>query len=152
MTNPATGLDDDPRTPDHQAADFFTRPGDFHQLDIDIPIEDWAGVNGTLSARCVIKFEPQDKPLVVEILRQIRGALAAHITLTPAQAAGPVRHVTCPVNGEPCRCDRTQNGCPHTHGGRLTPIPMSNGHTAYTITPATRATTGRHAKPEGEQA
>lgn len=117
---PRTGLDDDPRTAHHQAADFFTRPGDFHQLEINIPVEDWAGVNGTLSAQCVIKFTPDDKPLVIEILRQIRGALAAHITLTPAQFA------TAPG---------------------VTPIPMSNGQTAHAITPPPRPTSGRHAKP-----
>lgn len=205
-----TGIDDDPRDPDQQADDFFTRPGDFHQLDIDIPIEDWAGVNGTSSAQCVIKFTPDQKHLIVEVLRQIRGALAARITLTPAQptddctitantwlpgdpapppakgcpnqgstcnctgACHPTAHeiraaaeqladtctssanpwggaTCCPINGQPCHCDRTPNSCPYT-SNRLTPIPMTNGKTAHAITPPPRPTSGRHAKPEGEQA
>lgn len=114
-----TGIDDDPRDPDQQADDFFTRPGDFHQLDIDIPIEDWAGVNGTLSAQCVIKFTPDQKHLIVEVLRQIRGALAARITLTPAQPTddctitantwlpgdpAPPPAKGCPNQGSTCNC------------------------------------------------
>jgi len=74
-------LDDDPRDPDTQAAEFFTRTGDFHQVDIAIPIEDEPH-ELTLGAQFVIKFTPDQKPLIIEVFRQLRGALAARITIT----------------------------------------------------------------------
>lgn len=202
-------LDNDPRDPDTQAADFFTRPGDFHQVDLTIPIDD-EPLGLKLGAQFVIKFTPDQKPLIIEVLRQLRGALAARITITRMNQAGesdnPGRNSTpnvtdgppIPMSGstylersraetlalikhirgvEQADRDR-QRSIPHaveSHGPPITaiqgldaedvarthgvpadwvhPIPMSNGNTAYTITPPPQATSGgRHAKPEGEQA
>lgn len=67
-------LDGDPRPADQQAADFFNRPGHYHQVRIEVP--------EATNAECVIKVTDEQLPLAVEILRQIRGALFARITLT----------------------------------------------------------------------
>lgn len=81
VTSTGIDLDDDPRDPDTQAADFFTRAGDFHQVDIAIPLDD-EPLGLKLGAQFVIKFTPDQKPLIIEVLRQLRGALAARITIT----------------------------------------------------------------------
>lgn len=195
-------LDNDPRDPDTQAADFFTRPGDFHQVDITIPIDDEPH-SLKLGAKFVIKFTPDQKPLIIEVLRQLRGALAARITITrmnqTSESDNDGRNSTpndAIDNGPPKPTpdhpigERTPPPPPlsrpwtakeidgaidllrsHEHeyehdvdrakvaaelrvpADQLTPIPMSNGQTAWAHTPPPRTTSvGRHAKPEGAQA
>lgn len=88
--DPATiDLDADPRPADAQAADFFQREGDYHRVQIDIPIPYTCEYeeHEHIAAQCVIKFTPDQQPLIVETLRQIRGALGARITLTRLDVA-----------------------------------------------------------------
>lgn len=167
-------LDDDPRDPDTQAADFFTRPGDFHQIDLAIPVED-DGL--TLGAQFVIKFTPDQKPLIIEVLRQLRGALAARITITRMNQTsesdiagrnstpnvaidnGPPIHITDCALGQPDNSAiqeatdwyRQRNQVAADLGARphqLTPIPMSNGQTAWAVTPPPTKPAGRHHKTD----
>lgn len=184
-TNPtATGpephdldLDNDPRDPETQAAEFFTRPGDFHQVDLAIPLDD-EPFGLKLGAQFVIKFTPAEKPLIVEVLRQLRGALAARITITrmnqtsESDIAG--RNSTPNVaidNGPPipmtdCTLGQPDNSAiqeatdwyrQRKHAAtelgvppnQLTPIPMSNGQTAWAITkPPPPVPAGRHHKTD----
>ncbi len=135
-------LDDDPRPSEQQADEFFNRAGDFHNLDIVIPLDN-TDTGTKLGANCIIKFTPEQKPLVIEILRQLRGALDARITLTPMHhtAVGPATGT--PTDG---RAEHFNYALDAPH---LKPIPMSNGQTAYTITPPPpRDTSGRHRKPD----
>lgn len=74
-------IDNDPRDPATQAADFFHRPGHFHTVTI-------TNIAPT-DATCIIKFTDDQKPLVIEILRQLRGALNARITLTRCTTTQP---------------------------------------------------------------
>lgn len=147
-TSTSIDLDDDPRDPDTQAAEFFTRAGDFHQVDIAIPLDD-DPLGLKLGAQFVIKFTPAQKPLIVEVLRQLRGALAARITITRMEEAGESdiagRNSTPNVAIDP----RTQVAAdlgarPH----QLTPIPMSNGQTAWAVTQPPTEPTGRHHKTD----
>lgn len=84
----AVDLDADTRDAATQADEFFNRPGDYHQVMFDIPIPpaEYDVEPGQIGAQCVIKFTPEQKPLVVELFRQFRGALDARITITRLHA------------------------------------------------------------------
>lgn len=170
-------LDNDPRDPDTQAADFFTRAGDFHQVDIAIPLDD-EPLGLKLGAQFVIKFTPDQKPLIIEVLRQLRGALDARITITRMNQTsesdiagrnstpnvaidnGPPIHITDCTLGQPDNSAiqeatdwyRQRNQAAAELGfpaDQLTPIPMSNGQTAWAVTQPPRATSGgRHHKTD----
>lgn len=128
-------IDNDTRTPDQQYTDFITRPGDFHQLHITIP-NPTTGAN--TAAECVIKYTPDEQPLVLEVLRQLRGALNATITLVRLEPPPPE------VDTERQRI-ADQHGVPIDW---VLPAPSPTGHTAWTITPPPRPPAGRHAKPD----
>lgn len=139
-------LDNDPRDPETQAADFFTRPGDFHQVDLTIPLEDEPALK--LGAQFVIKFTEDQKPLIIEVLRQLRGALAARITITRLEQTSG-RNSTPNETPDPRNRAATELGLPPD---QLNPIPMSNGQTAWAHTPPpTPAHTGRHHKPDADE-
>ncbi|SKR27731.1 Uncharacterised protein [Mycobacteroides abscessus subsp. abscessus] len=85
---PAPTLDSDPRTPADQAHEFFTRPGDFYQVALALP----AATNGSkLSAGFIVKADDTQLPYLLEVLRQLRGALGegTRIKLTKAQITPP---------------------------------------------------------------
>lgn len=90
-------LDNDPRPAQDQAADFFNRPGDYHQVRIEVP--------EATNADCVIKFTPEQQPLIVETLRQLRGALFARITLTRLDIASEQGAKVDTPQVEDCPCD-----------------------------------------------
>lgn len=167
-------LDNDPRDPDTQAAEFFTRPGDFHQVDLAIPFDD---NSLKLGAQFVIKFTPDQKPLIIEVLRQLRGALAARITITRMNQTsesdiagrnptpnvaidnGPPIHITDCTLGQPDNSAiqeatdwyRQRNQAAAELGfpaDQLTPIPMSNGQTAWAVTQPPTEPAGRHHKTD----
>lgn len=146
-------LDADPRDPETQAAEFFTRPGDFHHIGLAIPLDD-NDLGEKLYAQFVIKFTPAQKPLIVEVLRQLRGALNARITITRMEQAGESdiagRNSTpnVAIDNEDQERERaaTEYGVPPN---QLTRIPMSNGQTAWAITtPPPPEPGGRHRKPD----
>lgn len=81
---PAPTLDSDPRTPADQAHEFFTRPGDFYQVALSLPVS----TNGAdIGAQFMVKADDNQLPYLLEVLRQLRGALGAHthVELTKAQ-------------------------------------------------------------------
>lgn len=85
---PSPTLDSDPRSPADQAHEFFTRPGDFYQVALALP----APTNGAkLSAGFIVKAEDTQLPYLLEVLRQLRGALGdgTRIKLTKAQITPP---------------------------------------------------------------
>lgn len=185
-------LDADPRPAEDQAAGFFSRPGDYHQVRIEVP--------EATNAECVIKFTPEQQPLIIETLRQLRGALYARITITRLDIAsnqvakqdipqvnesesvvigdGPGYNIAedftladretpwapaaCPVDNQPCQCDRTSDGCQqyrqrkliaHQYGvpiDYVQPAPSRTGDTAWTITPPDKPAAGRHRAPDHE--
>ncbi|RIT64087.1 hypothetical protein D2E95_01825 [Mycobacteroides abscessus] len=85
---PAPTLDSDPRTPADQAHEFFTRPGDFYQVALALP----APTNGAkLGAGFIVKADDTQLPYLLEVLRQLRGALGdgTRVELTKAQITPP---------------------------------------------------------------
>ncbi|MBN7468652.1 hypothetical protein I3U66_23885 [Mycobacteroides abscessus subsp. massiliense] len=85
---PSPTLDSDPRSPADQAHEFFTRPGDFYQVALALP----APTNGAkLSAGFIVKADDTQLPYLLEVLRQLRGALGdgTRIKLTKAQITPP---------------------------------------------------------------
>lgn len=127
-------IDNDPRTPDQQYTDFITRPGTFHQLHITIHN---TTTGAPTTGECIIKYTPAEQPLIIEVLRQIRGALNATITIAkcePPPHEDPERRRIADQHNVPI--DRVQRA------------PSPTGDTAWTITPAPRPTHGRHAKPD----
>ncbi|ORA24915.1 hypothetical protein BST13_33640 [Mycobacterium aquaticum] len=93
-------------TPDVSHADqwaaFLNRPGRFYVAQIEIPLDDEA-LGQKLSTTTTLKADDDQLPYLVEVLRQVRGALGARcrITLTPAEpnvedrrVAGPAARVT----------------------------------------------------------
>nr|WP_237076741.1 hypothetical protein [Mycobacteroides abscessus] len=81
---PSLTLDSDPRTPADQAHEFFTRPGDFYHVALALP----APTNGAkLGAGFIVKADDTQLPYLLEVLRQLRGALGngTRIKLTKAQ-------------------------------------------------------------------
>ncbi|SIF34793.1 Uncharacterised protein [Mycobacteroides abscessus subsp. abscessus] len=85
---PAPTLDSDPRTPANQAHEFFTRPGDFYQVVLALP----APTNGAkLGAGFIVKADDTQLPYLLEVLRQLRGALGdgTRIELAKAQITPP---------------------------------------------------------------
>lgn len=170
-------LDADPRPAEDQAADFFNRPGDYHQVRIEVP--------EATNAECVIKFTPEQQPLIVETLRQLRGALFARITITKleqpatdppaAPALTTAAGTECNNGGRNLTADVATNftvGEPETaipeaqqhyrqrqaiadHYGipidDVLAAPSPTGDTAWTIKrPLAQTTGGRHAKPDDE--
>lgn len=85
---PAPTLDSDPRTPADQAHEFFTRPGDFYHVALALP----APTNGAkLGAGFIVKADDTQLPYLLEVLRQLRGALGegTRVELTKAQITPP---------------------------------------------------------------
>ncbi|BAX98874.1 hypothetical protein MSTE_03574 [Mycobacteroides stephanolepidis] len=84
---PTPTLDSDPRTPDDQAHEFFTRPGDFYQVVLSLPVP----TNGAdIGAQFMVKADDTQFPYLLEVLRQLRGALGtARVELTKAQITPP---------------------------------------------------------------
>lgn len=81
-------LDSDLRTPADQAHEFFTRPGDFYHVALALP----APTNGAkLGAGFIVKADDTQLPYLLEVLRQLRGALGdgTRVELTKAQIAPP---------------------------------------------------------------
>uniref|UniRef100_A0AAU8GMY0 Helix-turn-helix DNA binding domain protein n=1 Tax=Mycobacterium phage JustASigh TaxID=3158894 RepID=A0AAU8GMY0_9CAUD len=80
-------------TPDvthaEQYAEFLNRPGRFYVGQFEIPLDD-EPLGQKLCTQTTFKADDQQLLYLVEVLRQIRGALSAHarITLTLAQPAG----------------------------------------------------------------
>lgn len=106
---PAPTLDSDPRTPADQAHEFFTRPGDFYQVALALP----APTNGAkLGAGFIVKADDTQLPYLLEVLRQLRGALGegTRIKLTKAQIT--------PLDGPPKTI-----GVDYTLGDRFPPAP-----------------------------
>lgn len=98
-------------TPDithaEQYAEFLNRPGKFYVGQFDIPLDD-EPLGQKLCTQTTFKADDQQLLYLVEVLRQIRGALSAHarITLTPAEPhveerrlAGPARVTTTTPDG-----------------------------------------------------
>lgn len=85
---PSPTLDSDPRTPADQAHEFFTRPGDFYHVALALP----APTNGAkLGAGFIVKADDTQLPYLLEVLRQLRGALGegTRVELTKAQITPP---------------------------------------------------------------
>ncbi len=85
---PTPTLDSDPRTPADQAHEFFTRPGDFYHVALALP----APTNGAkLGAGFIVKADDTQLPYLLEVLRQLRGALGdgTRVELTKAQITPP---------------------------------------------------------------
>ncbi|ALM17629.1 hypothetical protein B9M79_17605 [Mycobacteroides abscessus] len=85
---PSPTLDSDPRSPADQAHEFFTRPGDFYQVALALP----APTNDAkLGAGFIVKADNTQLPYLLEVLRQLRGALGegTRIKLTKAQITPP---------------------------------------------------------------
>ncbi|MDO3245250.1 Uncharacterised protein [Mycobacteroides abscessus subsp. abscessus] len=81
---PTPTLDSDPRTPADQVHEFFTRPGDFYHVALALP----APTNGAkLGAGFIVKADDTQLPYLLEVLRQLRGALGegTRVELTKAQ-------------------------------------------------------------------
>ena len=98
-------------TPDvthaEQYAEFLNRPGRFYVGQFEIPLDD-EPLGQKLCTQTTFKADDQQLLYLVEVLRQIRGALSAHarITLTPAEPhveerrlAGPARVTTTTPDG-----------------------------------------------------
>nr|WP_236743079.1 hypothetical protein [Mycobacteroides franklinii] len=88
VPDPTLTLDSDPRTPADQAHEFFTRPGDFYQVALSLPVS----TNGAdIGAQFMVKADDNQLPYLLEVLRQLRGALGAHthVELTKAQITPP---------------------------------------------------------------
>lgn len=172
-------LDADTRDAETQAADFFTRPGDFHHIDLTIPLDN-DPLGEKLGTQFVIKFTDDQKPLIIETLRQLRGALNARITITRT-AETSESDISCGNstpnvaidNGPPIPMTDCTLGQPDHSAleeaidwyrqrkraafelgvppDQLTPIPMSNGQTAWALTtPSPDEPAGRHHKPDTE--
>ncbi|WP_412779244.1 hypothetical protein [Mycobacteroides abscessus] len=85
---PSPTLDCDPRSPADQAHEFFTRPGDFYQVALALS----APTNGAkLGAGFIVKADDTQLPYLLEVLRQLRGALGegTRVELTKAQITPP---------------------------------------------------------------
>lgn len=110
---PAPTLDSDPRTPADQAHEFFNRPGDFYQVALTLP----APTNGAkLGASFIVKADDTQLPYLLEVLRQLRGALGtARVELTRAQITPP--------DGPPMEI-----GKDFTLGDRFPPMPVSTSN------------------------
>lgn len=167
---PAPTLDSDPRAPADQAHEFFTRPGDFYQVALALP----APTNGAkLGAGFIVKADDTQLPYLLEVLRQLRGALGdgTRVELTKAQITPP--------DGPPM-----QIGKDFTLGDRFPPmprytevfallpepslaeqiaeiaerqgvkpeqiqaIPVRGGGHAFTVKPEPQPEHGRHARPD----
>lgn len=88
VPEPTPTLDSDPRSPADQAHEFFTRPGDFYQVALALP----APTNGAkLGAGFIVKADDTQLPYLLEVLRQLRGALGegTRVKLTKAQITPP---------------------------------------------------------------
>ncbi|MDO2989273.1 hypothetical protein [Mycobacteroides abscessus] len=167
---PAPTLDSDPGTPADQAHEFFTRPGDFYHVALALP----APTNGAkLGAGFIVKADDTQLPYLLEVLRQLRGALGdgTRVELTKAQITPP--------DGPPM-----QIGKDFTLGDRFPPmprytevfallpepslaeqiaeiaerqgvkpeqiqaIPVRGGGHAFTVKPEPQPEHGRHARPD----
>ncbi|MCG5431216.1 hypothetical protein LV457_02790 [Mycobacterium sp. MYCO198283] len=73
-----------------QYAEFLNRPGDFYVARIEIPLDDEIHLRPKLGVTATLKADAQQLPYLVEVLRQIRGALGDHarINLVRATPAG----------------------------------------------------------------
>lgn len=174
----AINIDADQRNPQTQAQEFFNRPGDYHQVQLEIPLDD-NDMGQKLAAPFVVKFTPEQRDLVVEVLRQLRGALNARITITRLEtvASNPCAkpeppqvkpvEVSCvkgadniPADGPAYQLGRDITVGPRT-GEReriaalygvpvdwVIPAHSPTGDTAWTITPEPQQPPGRHAAPE----
>lgn len=173
---PTPTLDSDPRTPTEQGHDFFNRPGDFYQVQLVIRLDD-SEFGEKLGAQFMVKADDTQFPYLLEVLRQLLGALGGstrvRLTLTKAQIA--------PADGPPM-----MPGVDFTLGDRFPPmpvgtsnpdgpdlrmgdlvdqvdeiaeqqgvkpeqiqvIPMRGGGYAYTVQPEPSAPAGRHARPD----
>ncbi|OHU48120.1 hypothetical protein [Mycobacteroides chelonae] len=113
---PAPTLDSDPRHPDDQAHEFFTRPGDFYQVALALPVPT---TGADIGARFMVKADDTQLPYLLEVLRQLRGALGAasgcRIELTKAQITPP--------DGPPMEI-----GKDFTLGDRFPPMPVSTSN------------------------
>ncbi|KLI05813.1 hypothetical protein ABW05_24560 [Mycolicibacterium senegalense] len=98
-------------TPDvthaEQYAEFLNRPGRFYVGQFDIALDD-EPLGQKLTTQTTFKADDQQLLYLVEVLRQVRGALGAHtrITLAPAEPhveerrlAGPARVTTTTPDG-----------------------------------------------------
>lgn len=158
---PAPTLDSDPRTPADQAHEFFTRPGDFYHVALALP----APTNGAkLGAGFIVKADDTQLPYLLEVLRQLRGALGdnTRVELTKAEIGLPVGPPTVPgpigamtytevfAPPEPSISDQIteiaeQQG---VKPEQVQAIPVRGGGYAFTVKPEPQSEQGRHARPD----
>lgn len=83
------------QSPEQQYAEFFTREGDFYHAVITVPIPEPPTTPAPeLTGEFMVKATAEDLPLVLEVLRQVRGALGGRVELTKA---APAPEPTAPV-------------------------------------------------------
>ncbi|CPR57482.1 hypothetical protein P5V78_02200 [Mycobacteroides abscessus subsp. abscessus] len=155
---PSPTLDSDPRTPADQAHEFFTRPGDFYHVALALP----APTNGAkLGAGFIVKADDTQLPYLLEVLRQLRGALGddTRVELSKAEIGLPVgpptvgtmpRYTEVFAPPEPSISEQIteiaeQQG---VKPEQVQAIPVRGGGHAFTIKPEPQPEQGRHARPD----
>ncbi|SHW43187.1 Uncharacterised protein [Mycobacteroides abscessus subsp. abscessus] len=155
---PSPTLDSDPRTPADQAHEFFTRPGDFYHVALALP----APTNGAkLGAGFIVKADDTQLPYLLEVLRQLRGALGddTRVELSKAEIGLPVgpptvgtmpRYTEVFAPPEPSISEQIteiaeQQG---VKSEQVQVIPVRGGGHAFTIKPEPQPEQGRHARPD----
>ncbi|AMT72117.1 hypothetical protein [Mycobacteroides immunogenum] len=160
----APTLDSDPRTPADQAHEFFTRLGDFYQVHLAIPL-DGAEFGEKLGAQFMVKADDTQLPYLIEVLRQLRGALGdnTRVRLTKAQITPPVGQPTMPgpigamtrygayshipepsISDQITEIAEQQGAKPE----QVQAIPVRGGGHAFTVKPEPQPEHGRHARPD----
>ncbi|MDO3312381.1 Uncharacterised protein [Mycobacteroides abscessus subsp. abscessus] len=160
----APTLDSDPRTPDEQAHEFFTRPGDFYQVRLAIPL-DRTEFGQKLNAQFMVKADDTQLPYLLEVLRQLRGALGGNtrvelgkaeigLPVGPPTVPGPIgamtRYTEVFAPPEPSISDQIteiaeQQG---VKPEQVQAIPVRGGGHAFTVKPEPQPEHGRHARSD----
>lgn len=153
----APTLDSDPRTPADQAHEFFTRPGDFYQVFLRIaPSSARSSVHSFM-----VKADDTQLPYLIEVLRQLRGALGdnTRVELSKAEIGLPIgpptggampRYTEVFAPPEPSISEQIteiaeQQG---VKPEQVQAIPVRGGGHAFTIKPEPQPEQGRHARPD----
>ncbi|WJR32439.1 hypothetical protein P3F83_18180 [Mycobacteroides immunogenum] len=160
----ASTLDSDLRIPATQAHEFFTRPGDFYQVRLAICL-DGAEFGENLGAQFMVKADDTQLPYLLEVLRQLRGALGdgTRVELTKAEIGLPVGPPTAPgpigamtrytevfaphessISDQVAEIAEQQGVKPE----QVQPIPVRGGGHAFTVKSEPQPEHGRHARPD----